>query len=111
MFETKMEVREYCKYIMQCLVDEKFVELEKKGVLARVSKEDIKRVLKEYDDKNHISMPTISYLKELEVHEYNDHSGYWIDIDLFYNNQISDLTLQLDFRKNGKVMIDDLHVL
>lgn len=111
MFENKTEVREYCQYIVQCLVDEKFVELETKGILTRVSEEDIKRVFNEYDDKNHISMPPISYFKELEIHEYNDHSGYWIDIDLFYNNQISDLTLQLDFRKNGKVIIDDLHVL
>ena len=111
MFETKTEVREYCKYIIQCLVDEKYTELENKGVLDRVTKEDIKRVLIAYDDKNHISMPTVSYLNELEVQEYNDYSGYWIDVDLFYNNQISDLTLQLDFRKNGKVIIDDLHIL
>lgn len=111
MFETKIEVIEYCKYIVRCLVDEDYVDLEKKGILDKVSQEDIKRVLLEYDEQNHISMPTNQYFNELDVNEYNDKSGYWIDIDIFYNNQMSDLTLQLDFRKNGVVLIDDVHVL
>lgn len=107
----KREVIEYCKYIVQCLVNEDYADLEKKGILARVSQEDIKRVLLEYDGQNHISMPTNQYFNELDVNEYNDKSGYWIDINMFYNDQMSDLTLQLDFRKNGLVLIDDLHVL
>lgn len=111
MFETKTEVREYCKYIIQCLVDENFVELEEKGILDRVSEEDIKRVLKEYDAKNYISMPPMNYFNEISINEYKDKSGYWVDIDLYYLNEVSDLTLQLDFRKSGKVIIDDLHVL
>ena len=92
------------------IAEEKLVQPLKK-VIRIATEEDMKRVFEEYDAKNHISMPPISYFKELEINEYNDHSGYWVDIDLFYNNQISDLTLQLDFRKNGKVIIDDLHVL
>lgn len=111
MFEIKIEVIEYCKYIVQCLVNEDYVDLQKKGILDRVSQEDIKRVLLEYDKQNHISMPTNQYFNELDVNEYNDKSGYWIDIEMFYNSQKSDLTLQLDFRKNGVVLIDDLHVL
>ena len=111
MFETKIKVMEYCKYIVQCLVYEDYSALEKKGILNRVSKEDIKKVLLEYDKKHHISMPTTQYFNELNVNEYNDKSGYWVDIDVFYNNQMSDLTLQIDFRKNGLVLIDDLHIL
>lgn len=111
MFETKTEVIEYCKYIVRCLVNENYADLEKKGILDRVSQEDIKRVLLEYDEQNHISMPASQYFKELEINEYDDKSGYWIDITMFYNNQISDLTLQLDFCKNGFVRIDDLRVL
>lgn len=56
-------------------------------------------------------MPANQYFDELDINEYSDKSGYWVDIDIFYENQMSDLTLQLDFRKNGLVLIDDLHVL
>lgn len=111
MFETKAEVREYCKYIIQCLVHENFVELGEKGILDRVSEEDIKRVFKEYDEKKYISMPPMNYFNEIIINEYKDKSGYWVDIDLYYLNEVSDLTLQLDFRKSGKAIIDDLHVL
>lgn len=111
MFETKTEVKEYCKYIIQCLVNKKFVELEEKGILDRVPQEDIKRVFREYDAKNYISMPPMNYFDGININEYNDKSGYWVDIDLYYLNEVSDLTLQLDFKKSGKVIIDDLHVL
>lgn len=63
--------------------------MEKKGILARVSEDDIKRVFKDYDERNHISIPPCSYFNELEINEYNDCSGYWIDIDMFYNNDVS----------------------
>ena len=111
MFETKTEVIKYCKYIVRCLVNENYADLEENGILDRVSQEDIKRVLLEYDEQNHISMPGNQYFNELEINEYDDKSGYWIDIAMFYNNQMSDLTLQLDFCKNGFVRIDDLCVL
>ena len=111
MFETKTEVIEYCKYIVQCLVNEDYTDLEKQGILDRVSQKDIKNVLLEYGGQNHISMPPNQFFDLLDVNEYKDQSGYWIDIDLFYNDQMRDLTLQLDFRKNGLVLIDDLHML
>ncbi|WP_143407005.1 DUF7668 domain-containing protein [Faecalibacterium sp. An121] len=111
MFETKTEIIEYCKYIVRCLVNEDYSDLEKRGILDRVLRKDIKRVLSEYDNRSHITMPPNQYFDKLDINEYSDKSGYWIDINMFYNNRTSDLTLQLDFRKNGLVMIDDLHVL
>lgn len=111
MFERKTEIIEYCKYIVQCLVNENYADLEKNGILDRVSQEDIKRVLLEYDKHHHISMPSNQYFHELDINEYDDQSGYWVDIAIFYPDQMSDLTLQLDFRKNGLVRIDDLRVL
>ncbi len=57
-------------------------------------------------DLNIIILLMINHMQQLVEHMVK--KKYWIDIDLFYNNQISELTLQLDFRKNGKVIIDDL---
>ena len=37
MFETKIEIIECCKYIVRCLVNEEYSDLEKRGVLDRVS--------------------------------------------------------------------------
>ena len=46
MFDTETEVVDYCKYIVKCLADENYCELESKGILEIVPEEDLKRVLK-----------------------------------------------------------------
>lgn len=111
MFESINEVRDYCRYVIQCLVDKNYKELMKKGILNRVSEEELKHRFMEYNSDDYISMPPAEYFNEIRINEYTNKSGYWVDIDLFYSDEVSDLTLQLDFRKTGEVLIEDLHVL
>ena len=66
MFDTETEVVDYCKYIVKCLADENYCELESKGILEIVPEEDLKRVLKEYDkDKKIPCREKNSFGKEL----------------------------------------------
>ena len=47
----------------------------------------------------------------IDIIKYNNQTGYTVDIDVFLDNELSDLTLQVELLYNGKVTIEDLHVL
>lgn len=110
-FEAKKIYRIY-KMTIECIVSGRYGPLEECCALSRVSEQDIRRVLKEYNPRE---LPPDSYLEEAaDVYEYRDGSGWHVDIDLWYPGGVSDLTLQLDIRKRGdhlSFIVDDLHVL
>ena len=104
-----------CKRTIECIVSGRYGPLEECRALSRVSEQDIERVLKEYSPRERPIMPPDSYLEEAaDVYEYRDGSGWHVDIDLWYPGGVSDLTLQLDIRKQRNhlsFIVDDLHVL
>ena len=109
------EIIQICKSAMACIVEDSYTFLEEQQALSRVSSKDIRRVLKEYSPRERPVMPPDSYFEESAyVGEYQDGSGWYVDINLWYPDGESDLTLQLDIRKRGNQLtfiIDDLHVL
>lgn len=109
------EIIQICKSAMACIVEDSYTFLEEQQALSRVSSKDIRRVLKEYSPRERPVMPPDSYFEESAyVGEYRDGSGWYVDINLWYPDGESDLTLQLDIRKRGNQLafiIDDLHVL
>ena len=100
---------------MACIVEDSYTFLEEQQALARTSGQDIKCVLKEYSPREQPVMPPDSYFEESAyMGEYRDGSGWYVDINLWYPDGESDLTLQLDIKKCGNQLafiIDDLHVL
>ena len=109
------ELIQICKSAMACIVEDSYTFLEDQQALSRVSSKDIRRVLKEYNSKELPVMPPDSYFEESAyMGEYRDGSGWYVDINLWYPDGESDLTLQLDIKKCGNQLafiIDDLHVL
>lgn len=109
------EIIQICKSVMACIADDSYAFLEEPQALSRVSSKDIRRVLKAYSPREQPIMPPDSYLEEaVDVYEYRDGSGWHVDIDLWYPGGVSDLTLQLDIRKQRNhlsFIVDDLHVL
>lgn len=109
------KIAQICKTAMECIVSGDYRPLEDRHALTRVSEQDIRRVLKEYNPTELPVMPPDSYFEESAyVGEYQDGSGWYVDINLWYSNGESDLTLQLDIWKRGNQLafiIDDLHVL
>lgn len=72
----------------------------------------MKKVLKEYDKDKKITMPREKqFWERIDIIKYNNQTGYTVDIDVFLDNELSDLTLQVELLHNGKVTIEDLHVL
>ena len=45
----------------------------------------------------------------MDIGQFKDGSGYWIDYDLFTNGEPNDLTIQVIFLKNGTDYSDELH--
>lgn len=99
---------------MECIVSDKY-ELLEEGALSRVSEGDIKRVLSEYNSEENIVIPPDDYYETIYVGEYADKSGYYVDLDLWYCDGQSDLTLQIVIKKNQnnelQYRIEDLRVL
>ena len=94
------DIIKVCKHVMECIVENNYKKLEEEGALSRVSESDIKRVLHDYNPNGNIIIPPDDYYKEIYVNKYNDGAGYHVDIDLWYYDGRSDLTLQIDIRKN-----------
>ena len=109
------KIAQICKIAMECIVSGHYRPLEDRHALTRVSEQDIRRVLKEYNSKELPVMPPDTYFEESAyVGEYRDGSGWYVDIDLWYPSGQSDLTLQLDIRKNQSQLafiIDDIRVM
>ena len=104
-----------CKHVIECIVNSDYGLLEEEGALSRVSENDIRRVLNEYNPNENIITPPDDYYKKIYINKYKDGSGYHVDIDLWYCSGRSDLTLQIDIRKKEcnewSFKIDDLRVL
>ncbi len=52
--------------------------------------------------------------RRIDIGQYKDGSGYWVDYDLTTNKQLNDLTNQVEFLKQGayySVVLDDLHTM
>lgn len=113
-FEAEKIVR-ICKMTIECIVSGRYGPLEERRALSRVSEQDIERALKEYSPRERPVMPPDAYFEESAyVGEYRDGSGWYVDINLWYPDGESDLTLQLDIRKQRNhlsFIVDDLHVL
>ena len=111
-------VNRLCKQILSYLIEENYLQLEKDGALKRVTSNDIQRVLYEYDKDGKLTMQNDEYFvsENIYVCEYDDKSGYHVDIDLWINGRKTDLILQIDIKINSKgdiigYQIDDIRVL
>lgn len=103
-----------CKNIVHCIVEKDYSTLEQNNVFVRVSSDDLNRVLSEYMELNGyeaIVDPPNEFWEGISVGTYNDNSGYWVDVDLWFDDEMSDLTLQIEVMQDGSFMIDDCHVL
>ena len=100
---------------MECIVSNNYMLLNDHNALTRVSENDIRRVLSEYDPDELPVMPPDPYFeKAAYIVQYRDGSGCHVDINFWYPSGESDLTLQIDVRKQqGQLsfIIDDIHVL
>lgn len=104
-----------CEAAVESIVSGDYTFLREQDALSRVSEDDIRRVLDEYDPGCRPVMPPEHYFeKGAYIVEYTDGSGYHVDLDLWYPEGRSDLTLKLDIRKEqGKLrfIIDDILVM
>lgn len=102
------------KLVIERLVTGHFKALERDRQNGRHGIEDLKRELSEYPGS--ICMPPDAFLLQAELEEFNPDVDYdfWTEINLWFDNQESDLVLGLAFTESEnpklKVEISTLRV-
>ncbi len=94
----KHELVNLCIRVVSSIINDNYKDIRNVGALNRVSEEEIKQVLSKYciGDCALTPLPIDAFEENrFQVVKYTMKSGYAVDIDLWINNQLSDLTLQL----------------
>ena len=109
----------FAEYALSILSEENYTVFFDLFDSSRLTEQDLILALKYLDE----SRPVIKVdnpikiknkHQKVEIHRYNDGSGYWMDYDLTTNGEINDLTIQFEFMKQKEgyyVILDDLHTL
>ncbi len=113
------EIKELCIKVVNNLIEGNYKALEKEGALSWLSEDTIKEVLIEYGGPNInlTRLPEEAFFKNrFSPIKLNDNSAYVVDIDLWIDDEWSDLTLQLDVYIDEKdnitsYRIYDIHVM
>lgn len=110
----KDDVLKICKEVMKCVVDENYDRLEELNAFKTISVNDLKEIISGYLELNGyekvVYPPEESWEKTVYVIELSK-GGYHIDMDLWMDNEWSDLTLQIDVKGDGSFEIEDCHVM
>lgn len=114
-----VDLKALSRHVVECLINDDYDTLEKEGGLAQMSKELIRELLEEYggENVNLTQLPDEAFLPNLcAFGKVDDNSKYYIAIDLWIDNECSDLSLLLDvyIDENDNMthyVIDDIHVM
>lgn len=108
-------IKNLLKSLVALLVNSKFSEIVDQNENGRLSLTDIETALKDYPGT--ITLPPESAYDAACVYDMYDEKteARQIEFDLWYDDEVSDLTLSVDVRKNDSgefvISIDDIHVL
>lgn len=98
------------------LVRGNFEEIKKKGMMGRLTLEEIEDAIKSYPGT--ITMPPIESFKKFHKYDYDksnqDKEGCLVEYELWYDQQESDLTLSVAILQDLQeihISIEDIHVL
>ncbi len=104
---------------MSLLAEEKYDDFLAMYDSSRISRDGLILALQYLDD----SLPVIKIdnpmkadcsKRRIEIGQYKNGSGYWVDYDLTTNGQLNDLTIQVEFLEQGAdyfAVLEDLHTL
>lgn len=117
--------REVVKTVVDLLSQKRYEEIGAIVEMDILSTEDTKELVNEYLALNNLSHidcfdagcnfhPPYAY-HQIEFYHFNDGSGFAVDYDLTTNQELNDLTLQMEFLYEGEIVLKarllDLHVL
>lgn len=103
------------KNLVELLVNSKFAEIVTRNENGRLSEDEIKVAINDYPGS--ITLPPDSAYDTVCVYDVYDESteARKVEFDLWYDEEISDLTLSADIHKSESgefvITIDDIHVL
>lgn len=111
---TFCEIKDVIKEIYYIFERKIFIELNNKGFIQSLTHNEISSLIEEYGGEIHTPPNDELLEKSTLIMGIKNSNEYIIHVDLYINNEISDLTLILKANKNYNnlsIFIDDIHVL
>lgn len=108
-------IKNLLKSLVALLASSRFAEIVARNENGRLSQAEIETAIKDYPGA--ITLPPESAYESTCVYDVYDEraEARKIEFDLWYDDEVSDLTLSADVRKNESgelvISIDDIHVL
>lgn len=109
----------FVEHALSILAEENYASFLTLFDSSRLEEQDIILALKYLDEsRSTVRVDNPAQIKRenqgVDIHRYNDGSGYWMDYDLTTDGAPNDLTIQIDFLKKEEgyfVVLEDLHTL
>lgn len=109
----------FVEHALSILAEENYTSFLSLFDSSRLAEQDLILALKYLDEsRSTIKVDNPTQIKNehqiVDLHSYNDGSGYWMDYDLTTDGELNDLTIQIEFLKQKEgysVVLDDLHTL
>lgn len=121
--KAENEAKKIIGEVVNMIANRKYEEIPKVALLGALNVDLIKELVEGYLELN--ELPYIDCFgtkcsfhrqgyEQLSIIHYNNGSGFHVDYDLTTNEQLNDLTLQMEFLYDGHSLIaklEDLHVM
>lgn len=109
----KKKIYRTVEEVLNLLVSQSYQEIYDRDLEKRLPPEQIKGAIDEF--QGNVSLPSNNILPSIEIYPIDDNKDeVFIDVDLWIDNEPSDLTLQMGIKNiNGtyRFSIHDMHVL
>lgn len=117
--QEKAEIVSFIERTLSLLAEEKYNDFLAMYDSSRISRDGLLLALRYLDVHSQIvkiddPMKAACNNKRIDIGQYKNGSGYWVDYDLTTDGRLNDLTIQVEFLKQGAeyfVILEDLHTL
>lgn len=117
--QIKEEFVSFIEHTLSLLAEEKYDDFLAMYDSSRISRDGLLLALRYFDVNSQVvkiddPMKVECSKRRIDIGQYNNGSGYWVDYDLTTDGRLNDLTIQIEFLKHGAeyfVILEDLHTL
>lgn len=117
--QEKEGIVSFIEHTLSLLAEEKYDDFLAMYDSSRISRDGLLLALRYLDVNSQVvkiddPMKVECSKKCIDIGQYKNGSGYWVDYDLTTDGRLNDLTIQVEFLKQGVeyfVTLEDLHTL
>lgn len=109
---NRKKITSIIKKVLKLLLDSDYQKVYKLDSRKLLSAEEIQKAVEDYTGK--LTLPPPNIIKEVYIYETEDHNEVYVDIELWYEGEESDVTLSMSIiNKNNEYdfSIENIHIL